>query len=244
MKLTIFFTLIIGIFVLTMSGCATIVRGSSQIIPVTSEPTGASVNISGGQFYQQSSYGTTPTQLNLQRKYSYTVTISKSGYYDESVNITPVMDGAIAGNIIFGGLIGGAVDASSGASNTLVPKQVFVKLKKIMNDENKLSNDRGDLPKSIIQDSKEYIVNVTAEQKKKIIKAYIYQYIEKDKEPVFVLSSQIIQDSSEFIFATDKLLGLNLIHVRFRDEYGAIVYSQNIELGECSALQTLKIIVK
>lgn len=154
------------------------------------------------------------------------------------------MDGAIAGNIIFGGLIGGAVDASSGASNTLVPKQVFVKLKKIMNDENKLSNDRGDLPKSIIQDSKEYIVNVTAEQKKKIIKAYIYQYIEKDKEPVFVLSSQIIQDSSEFIFATDKLLGLNLIHVRFRDEYGAIVYSQNIELGECSALQTLKIIVK
>ncbi|MSU72587.1 MAG: PEGA domain-containing protein [Opitutus sp.] len=104
------------------TGCATIVKGTTQEIPVSSDPTGARVNVDG------SPSGTTPATLTLSRKTNHMVTFEKEGFSPESVAVTKSMGGAVAGNIIAGGLIGWGVDAMSGAQYNLSPKTISVRL--------------------------------------------------------------------------------------------------------------------
>lgn len=93
---------------------------------VESDPSGATVSLSNGMT------GTTPTSFKVKRKESLTATISKQGYETAKVNITPQISRqggtAMAGNLLFGGIIGAAVDASSGAMNELKPNPVKVTL--------------------------------------------------------------------------------------------------------------------
>ena len=105
-----------------LSGCATIVKGTTQEVPVSSEPTGARVSVDG------SAAGTTPTTVTLSRKSNHMVTIEKEGFQSESVAITKSMGAAVAGNIIAGGLVGWGVDAVSGAQYNLHPSTVNVRL--------------------------------------------------------------------------------------------------------------------
>ncbi len=105
------------------SGCATIVKGTTQEIPVASEPTGARVAVNG------SPAGTTPTKVTLSRKQNHMITLEKEGYESESVALTKRMGGAVAGNIIAGGLVGWGVDAVSGAQYNLHPETVNVRLR-------------------------------------------------------------------------------------------------------------------
>jgi hypothetical protein len=107
------------------TGCATIVKGTTQEIPVSSEPTGARVSVDG------SAAGTTPTTVTLSRKANHMVTIEKEGYQSESVAITKSMSAAVAGNIIAGGLVGWGVDAVSGAQYNLNPTTVNVRLQPV-----------------------------------------------------------------------------------------------------------------
>lgn len=106
-----------------LAGCATVVHGTSQKIPVTSEPMGANVNIDGTANYM------TPVTLELQRKFDHLLTISKEGYKTEIVKLIHTLSGAVAGNIIAGGLIGWGIDAASGAQYKLIPETVHVVLK-------------------------------------------------------------------------------------------------------------------
>ena len=107
------------------TGCATIVKGTTQEIPVSSEPTGARVSVDG------SAAGTTPTTVTLSRKANHMVTIEKEGFQSESVAITKSMSAAVAGNIIAGGLVGWGVDAVSGAQYNLNPTTVNVRLQPV-----------------------------------------------------------------------------------------------------------------
>lgn len=107
-------------FVLT--GCATIVKGTTQVIPVSSDPTGARVTV------DSSPAGTTPTTVTLSRKQNHMVVIEKEGFAPESVAVTKSMGGAVAGNIIAGGLIGWGVDAMTGAQYNLAPNTINVRL--------------------------------------------------------------------------------------------------------------------
>jgi hypothetical protein len=96
------------------------------VLIVESEPTGARVTLSNGLT------GTTPATFTLRRKGEYVVTIAKDGYETVTVNVTHKIVGAgsagMAGNILLGGIIGAAVDASSGAMYDLVPNPVKVNL--------------------------------------------------------------------------------------------------------------------
>ena len=76
--------------------------------------------------------GTTPTSFKVKRKHDLIVTVSKPGYETASINVTSQMAGAggaaMAGNVLVGGIIGLAIDASSGATKELKPNPVKVTL--------------------------------------------------------------------------------------------------------------------
>lgn len=117
---------IAGILALA-SGCATITRGSEDVLEIQSTPAGAQVSTSNGY-----SCSSTPCALKMPRRSELVVTVSKKGCRSAQVNVTHKTADAgaagVAGNVLVGGIIGLAVDASSGASQDLVPNPVVVNL--------------------------------------------------------------------------------------------------------------------
>lgn len=130
---------------LTM-GCATIVKGTTQAIPVSSEPTGARVSVDG------SAHGTTPTTVTLSRKANHMVTIEKKGFQSESVAVTKSMSAAVAGNIIAGGLVGWGVDAVSGAQYNLNPSTINVRLQPTAESRGVSDSDSGAATRNFIEE--------------------------------------------------------------------------------------------
>jgi hypothetical protein len=113
---------------LSLPACATITRGSSQEFTVQSTPPGARVSTSNG--FQCDS---TPCTFRMPRKDEFRATVSLDGYVTQEHNIQSGMSGGgaagLAGNVIFGGIVGGVVDASSGALNDLTPNPLVVTLR-------------------------------------------------------------------------------------------------------------------
>lgn len=105
-----------------LSGCATIITGTTQKVPVTSNPSGAVAKADGGMA------AVTPTVFILKRKTDHTIEISKEGYRTATVILRHTLSGAAAGNVLVGGIIGIAIDSSSGAMYKLVPERVDVTL--------------------------------------------------------------------------------------------------------------------
>lgn len=120
-------------FCLFFSGCATVIKGTNQSIPIASEPSGAAVYADGNRV------GTTPTSVELTRKHSHVITLEMRGYESENITLKPSMGGAVAGNIIAGGLIGWGVDATTGAQYNLHPESVSVKLRSKIDAESAAS---------------------------------------------------------------------------------------------------------
>lgn len=103
-----------------LTGCGTIVHGSTQKITVSSSPPGAKVLVDGeGSF-------TTPATVPLKRKRDHVIVFTMDGYQTEQVTVQSVVSGTVAGNLLFGGLIGGAVDLASGGAYRLVPEAFVV----------------------------------------------------------------------------------------------------------------------
>lgn len=104
---------------LMVLACATIMHGTSQDVSVNSVPTGAKVIVKGVHM------ATTPAVVKLSRKESNIVLrFEKEGYEPVEVILNRSVDGWIAGNIVFGGLIGLAVDFINGAAYKLSPSEV------------------------------------------------------------------------------------------------------------------------
>jgi hypothetical protein len=105
-------------------GCATIMHGTSQKIGISSTPTGAKVSIDNKDL------GVTPLFADLKRGEDHIVKIEMEGYQKSELTITKSVSGWVWGNIVFGGLIGLAVDAMSGGLYNLSPEQLNTELKK------------------------------------------------------------------------------------------------------------------
>ena len=71
----------------------------------------------------------------MERKRDHSLVFELEGYQTEQVTITHVISGAVAGNILLGGLIGWGVDAMSGAQYRLVPETVNVELRPLGSNE-------------------------------------------------------------------------------------------------------------
>jgi hypothetical protein len=106
-----------------VSGCATVVKGTTQVIPINSDPTGAEVLVNNNML------GITPTEIKLKRKNDHQVIIRKEGYSTVTMPVLKSVGGAVWGNVLAGGLIGWGVDATSGAQYNLSPETIFVTLR-------------------------------------------------------------------------------------------------------------------
>lgn len=109
-----------------LGGCATITRGTKEVLVIESDPIGANVSTSTGLT------GMTPATFKVSHRENLTVSITKEGYEPVTVQVNSQICGAggagMAGNVLLGGLIGAAVDAGTGAMYTLKPNPVQVKL--------------------------------------------------------------------------------------------------------------------
>lgn len=105
-------------------GCGTIVHGTTQRIPIASDPPGARVIANGAQL------GTTPCEVELSRKRSHILTLTMDGYHPAMVSISNEVSAAQVGSFLAGGLIGIGVDAMTGGGNKLVPESVSVVLER------------------------------------------------------------------------------------------------------------------
>ena len=96
--------LILSVFFL--QNCMTIFRGSSQSVPITSDPTGATIIVDGKE------RGQTPLSLRLKRKANHILRIEKQGYNPLEIRVA---SNTSAGLSILGNMVWGLLAAFPGA---------------------------------------------------------------------------------------------------------------------------------
>lgn len=108
-------TAVILLLASSITGCATITKSGSQAITITSDPPGATCTLSR----EGSVIGAipqTPGTLQLDKdKDAIAVSCKKDGYFEAVQALEADFQGMTFGNILFGGLIGVAVDGMTGA---------------------------------------------------------------------------------------------------------------------------------
>jgi len=117
------------LLVFLMYGCATITRGTTEVLEIQTIPSGAIARLSNGKVC------ITPCSMTLSRKENLNITFEKDGYEIASSMVTSGTSGGggagVAGNVLIGGVIGIATDSVSGAAKNLTPNPVVVYLNKI-----------------------------------------------------------------------------------------------------------------
>lgn len=106
----------------SLSGCATVLNGTNIDYATDTDPSGADIVFLGGLKC------TAPCTVELKRGADTRVDITKPGYEPVYVLIQSRLAGSTFGNILAGGIIGGVVDGGNGASNTLAPRPLMVRL--------------------------------------------------------------------------------------------------------------------
>jgi hypothetical protein len=109
-----------------VSGCASIVEGTTQSIAVTTTPQpGAKCTLTNSEGIW---YVTTPGNAQVHKtKHDLDVVCTLAGFKDAHSTVTPHFNGATVGNVIAGGIIGIGIDAATGA-NFNYPTEVNVPL--------------------------------------------------------------------------------------------------------------------
>lgn len=107
---------------ISLASCATIMHGTRQSVGIASNPSNASVWVD--RIYA----GNTPIILDMSRRDNHFVRIELEGYQPYEATFSKQVSGWVLGNIVFGGVIGLAVDAISGGLYMLTPEQVQAEL--------------------------------------------------------------------------------------------------------------------
>lgn len=115
--------LLVGFLAIALLSCATIVKGTTQLVSINCNVSGAKV------FLDNQEIGTTPFAANI-KKGKKSLTIEKEGYATYTVPLTNQLDGMFWGNIITGGTIGSLTDVISGAAYQYSPSSFHVELRK------------------------------------------------------------------------------------------------------------------
>jgi len=111
---------------LCVAGCATVTRGTSEAMQITSEPSGAQASTSTGFSC------TTPCTLTVNRKDEFVVKFEEPGYRPQEIPVKTQIAGSgaagFAGNIVAGGIVGMVADAATGATLEHVPNPIHADL--------------------------------------------------------------------------------------------------------------------
>jgi len=115
------------IAVLTLSGCATITRGTTQAYNVNSIPSGASVRFSTGETC------TTPCVLEKKRNEPFVVNVVKEGYEPYEIQVSSetcseATQTTLANLVMMGSVLWCSLDAVLGANQDLSPNPGVAKL--------------------------------------------------------------------------------------------------------------------
>jgi len=86
--------LILGALGLTLAGCATVTRGTTDQVNVLSEPSGAQAISSTGLICPM-----TPCTWEISRKTEFAVTVSKQGYQTQQVQVATQLAGSGAAGL-------------------------------------------------------------------------------------------------------------------------------------------------
>jgi hypothetical protein len=103
-------------------GCASIVKGTTQSITVSSNVDGADVFLDGIKI------GTTPFAGPVPKSKA-TLMVQKAGYKTANVSLSTTLEPMFWGNIITGGTLGSITDFASGAAYQYAPAAYQVDLK-------------------------------------------------------------------------------------------------------------------
>ncbi len=112
---------------LILSSCVTMRQGSKQIVPIVSEPDGATVQIEPG-----GASIVTPDDVALERRYTYSLRFEKQGFQPRTVLIEAKPSRELWRNIVWlhplGWLAGVLVDLNTGSGYELEPNAVSLTL--------------------------------------------------------------------------------------------------------------------
>jgi len=113
--------LVAGLLVL-QGACATIVKGTKQLVTVDSNVREADVLVNGV------TVGKTPFNGPIPRGSATQVTVKKEGFYPKTITLATQTETAFWGNILTGGVLGSSTDSGSGAMHKYSPATFQVDL--------------------------------------------------------------------------------------------------------------------
>ena len=114
--------LLVAASTLLLGGCATLVKGSSQAVTITSNVDGAEILLDGKPVGSTPFSGAVP-------KGKTTVMLRKAGYTPATVTLSKTLEPIFWGNIISGGTTGSLTDFATGAAYAYAPATYQVDLK-------------------------------------------------------------------------------------------------------------------
>ena len=110
-----------------LGGCASVTRGTTENISISSTPSGVEAVVSG---MEVPTTCTTPCSVVVKRNADISITFQKEGYEPQIVPLSrdiPTSGAAgFAGNLLLGGVVGMGVDAATGAATDHKPNPVIV----------------------------------------------------------------------------------------------------------------------
>lgn len=109
-----------ALLLLSLSACASIVSDNDSTTYISTEPDEARCDLHGQDFKRVVH---TPDSITLPAEAApIVVACKKEGFRTTTAELDTSMDGWIVGNLIFGGLIGVAIDAARGAGQKYPPQ--------------------------------------------------------------------------------------------------------------------------
>lgn len=114
--------LVVIAVVVSQTGCASIITGTSQNIMVNSDPSGAKVITDTGLTV------VTPATIRLPKGRAVVLTAQKDGYEKDTQVLNTSFNGWFIGNILLGGIPGMIVDMADGAYVNFDRSNVFFSL--------------------------------------------------------------------------------------------------------------------
>jgi hypothetical protein len=180
-----------------MASCATIISGSRQRVPITSDPPGATVYVD----FQNVGY--TPLMVKLKRKHTHQIRLELDNYSSYELTTKKKFNPMFVGNVVIGGLIGMGIDGASGAIFDVYPKNVKVKLEPSSNSSSSNSDsiNIGNDKKELVLDTK--TTNLSAEFMGD--KESLFDLFQKSEHDHFFVNIDINEDGSidQTSFKTD-----------------------------------------